>query len=131
MGRHKRNIKDFLKRFLEMMKSSRLYLWMMILSIVLLALTITLPIWRVVPLAADQPFIPLHYNIYLGVDRFGPMRDLFFLPILGFVFLLVNLGMQTYFYKREKLLTRFFAIVTPVIQLIFLLAMALIILIIL
>ncbi len=113
------------------MKSSRLYLWMLILSVVLLALTITLPIWRVVPMAADQPFIPLHYNIYLGVDRFGPMRDLFFLPILGFVFLLVNLGMQTYFYKREKLLTRFFAIVTPVIQLILFLAMALIILIIL
>jgi len=113
-----------------MMRSNRLYRWMAFLSCVLLALTFALPIWRVLPLAADQPFIPLHYNIYLGVDRFGPMRDLFILPALGLVYFIVNLWLQVYFYKREKLLTRFFSISTPIFQFVLLTAMVLIVLII-
>ena len=113
-----------------MMHSSKLYRWTAALSVFLLVLTVVLPVWRVIPLAAEQPFIPLHYNVYLGVDRFGPVRDLFFLPALGLLILLFNLGMQTHFSKHEKLLARFFAISTPLFEFFFLIAMGLIVLVI-
>lgn len=130
MSKRKRELKRFWKQFKEMMRSSKLYRWTAALSVFLLLLTVALPIWRVLPLAGEQPFIPLHYNVYLGVDRFGPVRDLFFLPALGFFFLLVNLGFQIHFSKQEKLLSRFFAISTPLIEFIFLAAMMLIVLVI-
>ena len=100
------------------------------LSVFLLSLTVALPVWRVLPLAAEQPFIPLHYNVYLGVDRFGPVRDLFFIPAIGLGLLLINLSVQTIFSKREKLLARFFSIVTPILQFVLLIAMGLIVLVI-
>ena len=130
MNRHTKELKRFWKHFKDMMRSSKLYRWTAALSVFLLLLTIILPIWRVLPLASEQPFIPLHYNVYLGVDRFGPLRDLFLLPALGLFFLLVNLGMQTHFSKHEKLLARFFAISTTLFQFILLVAMVLIILVI-
>lgn len=113
-----------------MMRSSRLYRWMALASLLLLGLMIALPMWRVLPLAAEQPFVPLHYNIYLGVDRFGSVREIFFIPAFGVLCFVLNVGLQTYFYKREKLLTRFFAIATSVFQFILLVATALIVLII-
>ena len=41
--------------------------------------------WR---LSAD--FIPLHYTIYFGLDRFGPKSDLALFPVLGSVVFGVN-----------------------------------------
>jgi len=120
----------FFKQFREMMRV-RSYFWTAMLSLFLLILTFALPVWRVLPLASEQPYIPLHYNVYLGVDRFGPLRDLFFIPAVGLLILVVNLIVQTIFSKREKLLTTFFSIATPVLEFILLTAMVLIVLIIL
>jgi hypothetical protein len=130
MKRSTKDIKRLFKRFREMMRSSSLYRWTAVLSVFLLSLTVALPVWRVLPLAAEQPFIPLHYNVYLGVDRFGPVRDLFFIPAIGLGLLLINLSVQTIFSKREKLLARFFSIVTPILQFVLLIAMGLIVLVI-
>jgi hypothetical protein len=125
-----KDIKRFWKQFREMMRSSSLYRWTAALSVFLLALTLALPVWRVLPLVAEQPFIPLHYNVYLGVDRFGPVRDLFFIPAIGLAFLLLNLSVQTLFSKREKLLARFFSIASVILQFALLIAMGLIVLVI-
>lgn len=130
MSRRRKNLVKFLKQFIEMMRSSKTHIWAMLLSLFCLVLTIVLPIWRVLPLAVERPYIPLHYNIYLGVDQFGPVRNLFFLPILGLLFLFLNLILQTFFFKQEKLLVRFFAIATPLFEFVMLVAMILIILII-
>lgn len=98
------------------------------MSILLFAFTLVLPIWRIVPIAFSKPFIPLHYNVYFGVDRFGPWYAIFVLPVLGFLFLIINVSIQVHFASREKLLTRFFSVSTVVLELIFLIAMLLIIL---
>ncbi|MBI1961621.1 MAG: hypothetical protein HYS45_02875 [Parcubacteria group bacterium] len=45
-------------------------------------------VWR---FSVSEDFIPLHYTIYFGLDRFGPKYDLFLFPTLGSVILGVNL----------------------------------------
>jgi hypothetical protein len=123
-----KKIQHFFKDLKELRKSSKTHRVTFVISFVLLALLFALPIWRIVPLAESQPFLPLHYNIYFGVDRFGPWYQVFVLPVLGLVFLLSNLFFQTIFYKREKFLTLLFAYTTIVIEVVLLVAMALIVL---
>lgn len=88
-----------------------------------------LPIWRILPLAQESPFIALHYNIYLGVDRFGSVSHVFFLPALGTFFLFLNLFIQARSYKDQKTLSLFFAAANPLLQFVLLTAMGLIVLI--
>lgn len=111
-----------------MLGKERLYLWMLGASVLTLALTLTLPIWRIVPLAGEKPFLPLHYNVYFGVDRFGPWWQVFVPPTLGLLFLLVALVMQARFYRSEPMLARFFAVSTVLLETALLIAMALLVL---
>ncbi len=128
MSRRRKNAKQFFKSLRELLTQGRLARWTFIVSLLLLVGTTVLPIWRILPLAKVQPFIPLHYNIYFGVDRFGPWYHAFVIPILGLLFLLISLIMQTHFFKKEKMLATFFAISTIFLELTFLIAMILLIL---
>jgi len=44
--------------------------------------------WR---FSVSEDFVPLHYTIYFGLDRFGPKYDLFLFPTLGTVIFAVNM----------------------------------------
>lgn len=102
--------------------------WTFFASVLLLGLIIALPFWRIVPLSKEQSFIPLHYNIYFGVDRFGPWYAIFVIPAIGLLFLVINLAMQVYFSQTDRTLTRFFALSTICIQIMLLVSMGLIVL---
>lgn len=95
---------------------------------ILLLLMIILPIWRILPIARDNPFIPLHYNVYVGIDSFGPWYGIFTLPFLGAALFITNLIFQAVFYRREHVLSIFFAIATIVTESVLLVAMVLIVL---
>ncbi len=111
----------------EMLKLPR-FLWSAILAFILCALDVALPILRIVPLRVARPFIPLHYNIYLGVDQLGPWNQIFVLPILGLCLFLFNLCVQTVAFRREKLLALIIAVATVILECVFLGAMILIVL---
>lgn len=131
MGVHpyKKDLQELWKFFLRMFQKNRTVRWTTAISVFFLAVTVFLPIWRILPLASETPFIVLHYNIYLGVDRLGPISHIFFLPALGFLFLLLNFTIEAWVYRSQKTLTLFFATATPFLQFILLCAMALIVLI--
>lgn len=112
-----------------MFQKERLIVWTTAFSVFFLGATTALPIWRILPLEAESPFIALHYNIYLGVDRFGPIWHIFFLPALGLLFLVLNLLIEAWAYRTQKPLSFFFAVATPFLQLVLLSAMVLIVLI--
>lgn len=114
---------------MELWRSSRSSRVTLVLSIFFLIVTFTLPIWRLVPLASEVPFIALHYNIYLGVDRFGALYQIFFIPVLGLFFLILNATIEVLSFRRLKTLSLFFAVSNPILQFILLVAMTLIILI--
>lgn len=111
----------------EMMRNKR-FVWCVVLSLLFIVLTTALPVWRIVPLSSSRPYIPLHYNIYLGVDRLGSWYEIFALPVLGLCLFLFNLILQTIAFRKEKLLATMLAIATVLIEGLLLFAMALIVL---
>lgn len=102
--------------------------WCFALAFFFLALDVALPVWRILPLAESRPYIPLHYNIYLGVDRLGPWYQIFVIPALGFGLFLFHLILQTIAFRKEKLLATMVAIATVILEFLLLVAMALIVL---
>ncbi|MBI5794257.1 hypothetical protein HZA87_04220 [Candidatus Uhrbacteria bacterium] len=126
---YKKSLQQFFKDGVECVKTSRLTQVSLIVSCFFLALTFALPIWRLLPLSSELPFIALHYNIYLGVDQFGSLYSIFWIPALGLFFLVLNLVIQIASFRRQKILSLFFAGSDPLLQCILLLAMLLTILI--
>lgn len=126
---HKKVLQEIWKSCKRMYKKHTLPWITTILSFVFLAITFFLPIWRILPIAKETPFIPLHYNIYLGVDRFGPALRVFWIPVIGLFFFLLNHFLQAHLYRQQKLFSFFFAVATPLFEFILLVAMVLIVLI--
>ncbi len=132
ISRHIRRQKYGVINFL---RSSSLAKWIVVLSLLMIGLMVALPLWRLLPVVQENPYIPLHYNIYLGVDRFGPWFHVFILPALGFIFLVTNLMLAAAFAGREDsvfgkkrtepVLSRFFLYMTPVLEFIFLVGLSL------
>ncbi len=122
-----KRLSRFFEDFFHMIRIRRFYLSAMV-SFLFLALTIALPVWRIVPLAGENPFIPLHYNIYLGIDRFGAWKEIFWLPAVGAFLFILNLFLQAWVFRREKFFATLFAFSTVVIEMILFLAMSLIVL---
>jgi hypothetical protein len=116
------------RSFVELMNASKLYRYAALLSALLVLLSFLLPAWRIVPLAQSQPYLPLHYNIYFGIDRFGPWYFVFFPALLGLILLLLNLIFQVALFKREHVLSLFFSISTVFTELILFIAVVFIVL---
>lgn len=80
-------------------------------------------------LPEEQAFIPLHYNIYLGVDMFGHWQKIFIMPVLGLLILVFNAIIALSLFNRKKIISYFLSISSMVIQLFLLVATVLVILI--
>ena len=96
----------------ELLKQSRFYRYSTIISALLVIGSFALLLWQVAPVISESRYIPLHYNIYFGVDRFGPWYNAFFLPGIGAILLIVNIIFEVFFIKREHVLSAFFAVGT-------------------
>jgi len=116
------------RAFVDLFASSPVYRRTAILSALLVAFMTLLPVWRIMPIASDKPFIPLHYNIYLGVDRFGPWYGVFLLPAIGATLLVINVMFEAVFFRREHVLSKFFAYATVFSEIVLFAAMVLIVL---
>jgi hypothetical protein len=125
---YKKTIEPFLKDGHDLLRSSRLARVSLLVSFFLLVAMVALPVWRLMPLASELPFIALHYNIYLGVDQFGSVYQIFLLPLLGLFFLLLNFVIGVIAWRKQKILTFFFMAATPLLESLLLVATVLIIL---
>jgi len=47
--------------------------------------------------------IPLHYNIYFGIDLIGPYSRVFSLPLISFFILLMDFILAFWFYSKDRL----------------------------
>ena len=98
------------------------------LSLLFLALILILLLWRLRPVVSGRDLIPLHYNVYVGVDRVGPWTRLLWIPGFGLLVLILNILCASWWYGREKMLSTFFIVGTPVIEFALLVATLLILL---
>ena len=83
---------------------------------------------KILPIANEADFFSLHYNIYFGIDLIGSWYRIFTVPIVGLVFLIINILLIILLYKREKFLSYFLAASNLLISLGLLVALTLIVL---
>lgn len=64
----------------------------------------------------DFPII-LHYNVYFGVDVIGAWWQLYFLPLVGLIILLVNSTLGYSFYdQKERMVAHLLMLGTFIVQ---------------
>ena len=68
-----------------------------------------------------EEIIPLHSNVYFGIDMIGPKFELLKMPILGVVILLMNVVLAFKIYKHERMNAYFLLFGNSLVQ-VFLLA---------
>jgi len=78
--------------------------------------------WR---FGVSEEFIPLHYTIYFGVDRFGPRFDIFLFPTLGLTLFAVNILIYKILFNKNALWQGVFMGLTFLFELILLSALIL------
>jgi len=66
--------------------------------------------------------MPLHYNIYFGVDLYGPWYQILLMPSIGLAVILINFTIGSFLYGRDKMLSYFLAGTASFIQFILFLA---------
>ncbi|MBI4599097.1 hypothetical protein HY734_02785 [Candidatus Uhrbacteria bacterium] len=82
----------------------------LVASALAILVMILLPAMRLIPSLEEQSYIPLHYNIYFGIDRFGPWEAVFALPLAGIVLVLVNTLCELVWFHREPVLSPILAL---------------------
>lgn len=115
-------------RFSEFKKASVFYRWAVIISLIILLANFALLLWRLAPFFEPGQSIPLHYNIYFGIDIFGQWERLFLLPAIGALFLFLNFIAQLYFVRRIPLLALFFACGTILVEAVLLISLLFVVL---
>jgi len=83
----------------------------------------------ILALPNSDVFIPLHYNTYLGVDKYGDWKNIFYLPGIGLFIFLTNSFFALTIYNRKDILSYFLVSANFLAQLILLVATIFIILI--
>lgn len=108
--------------FREMVKSRFLKV-SAALSIVFWLGSLALPSWRVVPNIVGKTAVPLHYNIHFGIDTVGPWWQIFVVPALGLLFMIMNLLAARMTWRRDPMLSFTIAVATVFIELLLFVAM--------
>jgi|SRR3989339_478728 len=66
--------------------------------------------------------MPLHYNIYYGIDLYKPWIYIFVMPVVGLVFLIGNVLLSLFTFRRDKTLSYLLVGSASFVQLIILIA---------
>lgn len=66
--------------------------------------------FRLLVIGGDTSSIPLHYNIYFGIDYLGPFEYIYTLPILGLIIIFINIVLSIILYNRVKILSIFLTV---------------------
>lgn len=86
-----------------------------ILITLIIGLIINISIWiylylGVRQIIADNPLvttIPLHYNVFLGIDLLGPVYTVYMMPLISSVIMLVNGILAFSLYSRKTMASYF------------------------
>lgn len=74
-------------------------------------------------------YIPLHYNIYTGIDSYGRWERLFYMPLFGEFVFAINFFLAFLLFNRKEILSYFLAFAAMAVQIILLVAIIFVILI--
>lgn len=79
-----------------------------------LSILLNLIIWAFLylnfwPLRETRGILPLHYNIYFGIDFVGEWYKIFIVPATGIFFIIINFLVADIVYLRDKVVSYFLA----------------------
>jgi len=100
-------IKNFFKNFTTLIFRDRFF------QIVLgSSLLVNLAIWAFLyfkfsPFGNSENILPLHYNIYFGIDFVGEWKKVFVIPMVGIFFITINFLIADIIYLRDKIIGYF------------------------
>lgn len=80
-------------------------------------------------LPKEQSYIPLHYNIYTGIDLFGSWQRIFIWPAIGLIILIINFIFSIILYDKKEVISYFLSCTTTIVQIFLLISTLLTILI--
>ena len=92
-------------------------------SILLWLGTTILPSVKVLPSIYGKTATPLHYNIHIGVDTVGPWWQIYLVPLIGLLVMLINLLLARYMWTRDPMLSHVAAAATVFLQMVLFVAM--------
>ena len=104
-------------------QTSKLFRVCFLVSFVPWVLFTAMPFFRLMPSEEIGKYIPLHYNIYFGVDKFGPWYFVFEMSVFGLVVLFLNTWLAARYFERERALSAFFSLISFLVQILLLAAM--------
>ncbi|MFA6131724.1 MAG: hypothetical protein WC702_01485 [Patescibacteria group bacterium] len=116
---HRTNIESFKTTW----QTSKVFRLSFIFSWIVWLVVLAAPFLRLMPTAEGGQYIPLHYNIFFGVDKFGPWYMIFQLPLFGLLVIAINSFFSVRFFGREKALSIFLVVMALLVQLMLLAAM--------
>ncbi|MFA6197875.1 MAG: hypothetical protein WC734_01820 [Patescibacteria group bacterium] len=61
-------------------------------------------------------YVPLHYNIYFGIDLYGPWHRILIMPLSGTGFIFINLALSIIMYKRARPMVYVLLAITVILQ---------------
>lgn len=89
----------------------------------LFAVFINSIIWfNLLRIPKTDEILPLHYNIYFGIDYMGGWYSLFIVPLFGLFVLLFNFSLSLFLYFNNKFLSYSLSLVALFVQIILLIA---------
>lgn len=86
------------------------------------AVNIILWVLLLIKFGVGNERVPLHFNIIYGIDLLGGSNQLYQLPLVGLVSLILNSFLAKIFYPLEKVFSYFLTFAAAAIQLILLVA---------
>lgn len=114
--------KEYKNLFLREFFHSSLVQWMIIGSLFL-----NVANWGLVAFfnrPVDFPII-LHYNVYFGVDVIGAWWQVYFLPAIGLIILLINAILGFLFYnQKERMVAHLLMLASFIVQIIMTIAVS-------
>jgi len=114
----------FFHQLIENFKNSPARKNKIILISAISGLIVNLAVWALLifkfrPIAMANPekaTLPLHYNIYWGIDLFGQWYQSLILPVFGLIVLIVNFILAVFLYSQKSLASYFFIIAAVFVQ---------------
>lgn len=69
-------------------------------------------------LVGQTESVVLHYNIYFGIDKIGDWQNIYYLPLIGFFIIVINLLLSYWLHFYDKLISYFFLFIALFCQII-------------
>lgn len=98
-----RKTKDYFKFFLQSLFWQNKWN----LGLILTSLLFNIIIWILLGLLikpSEFP-IPLHYNVYFGIDLTGPSKNIYNLPLVALFIIIINFILAFWFYSKNRIVS--------------------------